>query len=217
MVHRSGGSVYLLLNKPRGVVTTLRDPEGRKTVADLIREAGFRQRLFPVGRLDFDAEGLLLVTNDGEMAHAVLHPSRGLPKLYLVKVRGQPDRKALSRLRGGISLEKGVRTRPAKVEIARPGDNPWLQITLKEGRPNQIKRMLCVLEEPAFRQVAMHVVQSLVLATMLDVYAGIARNPAGNEREIETIRLLGDMCRNVVPWIGHLQDTLLAALDDLES
>jgi pseudouridine synthase len=130
------------MNKPRGVVTTLRDPEGRRTVADLLKEAGFRQRLFPVGRLDFDAEGLLLVTNDGDTAHAVLHPSRGLPKLYRVKVRGQPDRKSLARLRGGLSIGKGERTRPARVEIARPGDNPWLEITLKEGRPNQIKRML---------------------------------------------------------------------------
>lgn len=142
VVLRSGGSLYLLMNKPRGVVTTVRDPEGRRTVADLWKEAGYRQRLFPVGRLDFDAEGLLLVTNDGEMAHAVLHPSRGLPKLYLVKVRGQPDRKSLARLRRGLPIGKGVRTRPAKVEIARPGDNPWLEITLKEGRPNQIKRML---------------------------------------------------------------------------
>jgi pseudouridine synthase len=95
-----------------------------------------------VGRLDYDAEGLLLVTNDGELGQAVLHPSRGLPKRYRVKVRGLPDHKSLERLRTGISLGGGIRSRQARVELIRGDANPWLEITLKEGRPNQIKRML---------------------------------------------------------------------------
>lgn len=133
---------YFVLHKPRGVVTTLKDPEGRPTVADLLTRAGIQRRIFPVGRLDYDAEGLILATNDGDLAQAVLHPSAGVAKVYHVKVRGHPGPQAIERLRQGVPLGRGVRSRPAGVKIVRPGNNPWMAIVLHEGRPNQIKRML---------------------------------------------------------------------------
>jgi 23S rRNA pseudouridine2605 synthase len=133
---------YYLLHKPRGVVTTLKDPEGRSTVADLLTRAGIRQRIYPVGRLDYDAEGLILATNDGDLAQAVLHPSGGVAKIYHVKIRGLPGPQALERLRQGVPLGRGIRSRPAGIKMLRPGSNPWVSIVLHEGRPNQIKRML---------------------------------------------------------------------------
>jgi pseudouridine synthase len=139
---RAPSRQYYLLHKPRGVVTTLKDPEGRPTVADLLERAGIRRRIYPVGRLDYDAEGLILVTNDGDLAQAVLHPSGGVAKVYHVKVRGLPGPQALDRLRQGVPLGRGIRTRPAGIKIIRPGSNPWVAIVLHEGRPNQIKRML---------------------------------------------------------------------------
>jgi 23S rRNA pseudouridine2605 synthase len=130
---------YLALYKPKNVVTTLRDPEGRPTVKDHIprRYAG----VFPVGRLDFDAEGLILLTNDGDLAHMLHHPSFDIPKIYLVKVipRIRPDQ--LDAMRLGIELD-GVRTRPAEVEaVRRHGRGATLRIVLKQGLKNQIKRM----------------------------------------------------------------------------
>jgi 23S rRNA pseudouridine2605 synthase/16S rRNA pseudouridine516 synthase len=130
---------YLALHKPRGYVTTASDPQGRPTVQDLIGER--RVRVFPVGRLDYSSEGLLLVTDDGDLARALMHPGSGVPKTYLVKIRGTPGPEALSRLRRGIRLD-GRRTLPARVRITRPGLNPWLEITVVEGRKRQVRRML---------------------------------------------------------------------------
>jgi 23S rRNA pseudouridine2605 synthase len=147
---RAEQPLYLMLYKPRGVVSTLSDPEGRPTVADFIR--GSRLRLYPVGRLDYASEGLLLLTNDGELAHRILHARTRLPKVYVVKTGGRAEEPQLERLRRGISLD-GRRTAPAEIRwlrradaarygIARPSDeNPWLEVTLIEGRQNQIRRM----------------------------------------------------------------------------
>src|SRR3990170_987137 len=108
--------VYLMFNKPRGVVTTLFDPEGRATVKDFLK--GVKYRVFPVGRLDFDSEGLLLLTNDGDFAQAVMHPSRQISKTYLVKIKGIIGDRAIERLKHGVKLEDGI-TLPAWVRRMR--------------------------------------------------------------------------------------------------
>ena len=130
---------YLLLNKPRGYITSLDDPQQRKTVMDLV--ATVRGRVFPVGRLDYDAEGLLLFTNDGELANRLLHPKFMIPRTYLVKVKGCPSPQAVKRLRSGLRLADGP-TRPAHVRLIDKTDkNSWITITVTEGRNNLIKRM----------------------------------------------------------------------------
>lgn len=143
--------VYLLLNKPKGLVTTVSDPEGRPTVMNLIHGVG--GRVYPVGRLDYASEGLLLMTNDGSLAHRLMKAASHIPKTYVVKVSGQPSEDALAKLRGGLSIAtdegKRVRTSPAKIRIVKEGANPWYEITLIEGRNRQIRRM--------FEEVGHHV------------------------------------------------------------
>lgn len=146
---------YWLLYKPREVVTTLSDPEGRPSIQEFLR--GMRQRLFPVGRLDYHSEGLLLLTNDGELAHKVMHASSHLPKVYLVKVSGRPEEEQLERLRQGVFID-GRRTAPAEIRrlltaespSRRRGtsDNPWLEVTLIEGRNQQIRKMFAIIDHP---------------------------------------------------------------------
>ena len=147
--------VYILLHKPKGYVTTASDPEGRPTVMDLVR--GVNARVYPVGRLDYGSEGLLLMTNDGELTQKLTHASSHVPKTYLVKVSGVPTEESLKRLRQGVVLQavkpkagerptarrsaERVRTAPAKVEIFKEGDNPWYEVTIIEGRNRQIRRM----------------------------------------------------------------------------
>lgn len=135
--------VYLLLNKPKGYVTTVSDPEKRPTVMDLIR--GVKGRVFPVGRLDYASEGLLLLTNDGELANRLMKAASHVQKTYVVKVAGTPKEEALARLRAGISIAtddgKRVRTGPALVRVVKVAANPWYEITLIEGRNRQIRRM----------------------------------------------------------------------------
>ncbi len=131
--------VYLLLHKPRFCITTASDPQGRKTVFDFVPELG--ARLFPVGRLDFDAEGVLLLTNDGPLANRLQHPRYGVNKTYEVEVKGQPDSTALDRLRSGVVLEEG-RTAPAEVVVVKSSSrNTRLRIVLHQGWNRQIKRM----------------------------------------------------------------------------
>jgi 23S rRNA pseudouridine2605 synthase len=133
--------VYLLMHKPRGVVTTLDDPEGRKSIKDLLR--GVEARVFPVGRLDFQTSGVLLLTNDGAMAQALLHPTRSVPKLYHAKVQGPLDDKRLELLRSGVTLDDGEVTAPAQVDIARKTDKfTFIDVTIAEGKNRQIHRML---------------------------------------------------------------------------
>jgi len=135
--------VYLLLNKPKGFVTTASDPEGRPTIMDLLRD--FKTRVYPVGRLDYASEGLLLLTNDGELANALTRAASHVPKTYLVKVSGQPSAEGLAKLRSGVVLrEPGkprVKTTPAKIHLTRDAPNPWYEVTLIEGRNRQIRRM----------------------------------------------------------------------------
>jgi len=135
---------YVALNKPRGYVTTVSDPEGRPTVMELVRS---KARLYPIGRLDFNSEGLLLMTNDGSLAHKLMKAASHIPKTYLVKVAGQPGEDQLRRLRAGVSIAeerdpgRRVRTAPAQIRVIKEADNPWLEVTLHEGRNRQIRKM----------------------------------------------------------------------------
>lgn len=132
--------VYFIFNKPRVVVTSLSDPQERQTVGDFLK--GIRQRVYPVGRLDYDSEGMLLLTNDGEFAHAVLHPAKRISKTYLVKVKGVLKEEELEKLRRGIRLDRTV-TAPAKVkQVRKTENNSWIEITIYEGKKRQIRRML---------------------------------------------------------------------------
>jgi len=130
--------LYLVLNKPRGIITSTRDPEGRPTVMELLGR--YRSRVYPVGRLDYNSEGLLLLTNDGDFANQVLSAKSLVPKTYLVKVSGRPTAKDLEAFRSGIKLD-GRPTAPAQIREVKTGDNPWFEATLIEGRNNQIRRM----------------------------------------------------------------------------
>jgi 23S rRNA pseudouridine2605 synthase len=132
----------VLLHKPAGVVTTARDPHGRPTVVELV---GAGARLFPVGRLDLETTGALLLTTDGDLAHRLMHPRHGVPKTYLAEVRGRPPHAAIERLRAGVELEDGP-TAPAEVETVRPG---LLRITIHEGRNRQVRRMCAAVGHPA--------------------------------------------------------------------
>jgi 23S rRNA pseudouridine2605 synthase len=135
--------LYFLLNKPKGYVTTVSDPEGRATVMDLLPEN--IERVYPVGRLDYGSEGLLLLTNDGALAQQLMKAGSHVPKTYLVKISGRPSEKDIARLRAGISisLEDGrrVKTSPAKIRLAENTPNPWYELVLIEGRNRQIRRM----------------------------------------------------------------------------
>jgi pseudouridine synthase len=143
--------VYLVLHKPRGCVTTLDDPLGRPTVRDFVR--GERKRVNPVGRLDFDSEGLLILTNDGDLHNRLTHPRYEIPRTYLVKVKGIPDSGAMRKLRDGIPLEDGV-TLPAKARLVRKlKRNSWLRLTVYEGRNKLIKRMCAAISHPIIRLV----------------------------------------------------------------
>jgi len=141
--------VYLVLNKPKNVMSTLDDPGGRTTVKDFLR--GVAVRVFPVGRLDFDSEGLMLLTNNGELAQALLHPRYHVPKTYLIKVKGVLKDEEIARLERGVRLEDGM-TSPAHVKKVRKVEaNSWLEITIREGRKHQVKRMLEVVGHPVLK------------------------------------------------------------------
>ena len=135
---------YVLLHKPVGVVTTASDPHGRRTVVELVPTS---PRVVPVGRLDVDTTGALLLTNDGDLAHRLAHPRYGVPKVYEADVEGSPSEDALARLRQGIELDDGV-TAPAGVRLVRPGR---IELTLHEGRNRQVKRMCDAIGHPVHR------------------------------------------------------------------
>jgi pseudouridine synthase len=144
--------VYFLLNKPAGFLTTTKDDRGRKTVMDLVTGAT-EGRIYPVGRLDFDAEGALLLTNDGELANLLTHPRYHVPKTYMAKVKGSPSEAELDKLRKGIYLEDGP-TKPAHVEVIQKARvNTWVEITVTEGRNRLIKRMFWRIQHPVLKLV----------------------------------------------------------------
>jgi pseudouridine synthase len=139
---------YILLYKPSGYVTTRSDPQRRRTVLDLL--AGVREYVYPVGRLDYDTEGLLLLTNDGDLAARLTHPRHGIPRTYEARVAGMPDREAIERLRTGIPLD-GRRTLPAEVTLLNEGRRDRdgvLRLTIREGRNRQVRRMCEAVGHP---------------------------------------------------------------------
>jgi len=157
--------IYLLLNKPRGYVTTRRDPQGRPTVLDLLEHV--REYVYPVGRLDYDSEGLLILTNDGDLAARLTHPRHEVDRVYEARVRGVPDAHALERLTRGVMIE-GRRTAPARVRVVQEGPGPsgkhrrdvhgdgsrersTVEITLHEGRQRQVRRMFDAVGHPVVR------------------------------------------------------------------
>jgi 23S rRNA pseudouridine2605 synthase len=145
---------YLMLNKPREVITTCSDPENRKTVMNLLSKAGFgegRNRVFSIGRLDYQSEGLLLFTNDGMFAKELSHPSRHIPRVYWVRVRGNPSERTIQELVDGVMLEDGL---AKAVDVNRIKSNPkstWLEITLVEGRNREVRRMFDSIGHPVLR------------------------------------------------------------------
>ncbi|OUM89729.1 MAG: pseudouridine synthase [Bacillus thermozeamaize] len=141
--------VYIIINKPKGVITSTSDPQGRRVVTDLVP---LSERVFPVGRLDYDSEGLLLLTNDGELAYRMMHPRFEVEKVYLVWVKGRPTESDLQKLRDGIELEDG-RTAPAIVRLLRVkerggGYDSLCRIHLHEGRNRQVRRMFDAIGYP---------------------------------------------------------------------
>lgn len=159
LITRAETHRYILLYKPKEVMTTVADPQGRRTVIDLIK--GVRERIYPVGRLDFHSEGLILLTNDGDLAFKVSHPQHGSVKTYHVKVRGVPEERLIDKLQRGITLD-GKRTLPCEIRRMKTtgrGDeegNSWFEVKLREGRTQQIRKMFQAVGHPVskLRRVA---------------------------------------------------------------
>ena len=137
-VRQSGRKIYVLLNKPRGVISTVSDPQGRGKVIDLV---GIKQKIYPAGRLDYNTEGLILLTNDGEFSRIVSGAGAQMPKVYQVKVQSTPADSSLERLRKGIRLKGGVRLAPCRIVPIKEGTNSWYEVTLTQGKNRQIRRM----------------------------------------------------------------------------
>jgi len=135
--------VTLLLNKPRGYLSTVKDPMGRPTVMDLLKRV--KWRIYPVGRLDFDAEGLLILSNDGDLAHHLSHPRFSIRRTYLVKVGGVPDEKKLTRLKRGVTLEDGKAKAVSLTILRQREKNSWIRVVVTEGRNRLVKRMFSAI------------------------------------------------------------------------
>lgn len=148
---RNEKKVYLVMNKPKGVITSASDPEGRKIVSDYLRD--IKERVYPVGRLDYDTEGLLLLTNDGEFANLLTHPKHHVPKTYMATVKGVPHGSELDKLKAGIMLDDGM-TAPADVEykdIDTVKNEATISITIHEGRNRQVRRMFEAISHPVIK------------------------------------------------------------------
>jgi len=186
LLHGAERARYYVVNKPKGHVTTASDPQGRPTVMQLIRSG---ERVFPVGRLDYASEGLLLMTNDGALANALTRAASKVEKKYLVKVSGRPTEGGLDQIRAGLMIERGkpgshegrVLTAPAKVRLFRDAENPWYELTLIEGRNREIRKM--------FEEIGHHVEKIRRIGygpLVLDVEPGEARELT--EAEVEKLR-----------------------------
>jgi 23S rRNA pseudouridine2605 synthase len=177
--------LYFALYKPKGYITSVSDPQGRPTVMDLMR--GIPERVYPVGRLDYASEGLLLMTNDGALAQKLSKAGSHVSKTYLVKISGKPDERALARLRAGVTIElddgRSIETSPASIRLVENAPNPWYEVVLIEGRNRQIRRM--------FDRVGFHVekIKRVKLGTLsLDVPPGKFRPLT--RKEVEQLRSL---------------------------
>jgi 23S rRNA pseudouridine2605 synthase len=175
--------LYFALYKPKGYVTTVSDPQGRPTVMDLMRVVP--ERVYPVGRLDYASEGLLLMTNDGALAQKLTKAGSHVPKTYLVKVSGKPDEQAIARLRAGVTIQlddgRRVKTSPALIRLVENAANPWYEVVLIEGRNRQIRRMF---DRVGFR---VEKIKRVKLGTLsLDVRSGQFRKLTS--KEVEQLR-----------------------------
>jgi 23S rRNA pseudouridine2605 synthase len=189
LLHGAERQRYFVLNKPRGYVTTVSDPEGRPTVMEFFAKTG--ERVYPVGRLDYLSEGLLLMTNDGDLANKLTRAASGVEKTYLVKVSGQPDEEKIESLREGVSIDRGrpgegrVRTAPARIQRVRAGENPWFEVTLIEGRNRELRKM--------FEEIG-HYVEKIRRVgygpLVLDLEPGQLREL--DEQELNLLRLAAD-------------------------
>jgi len=141
--------ITLLLNKPRGYLSAVKDPKGRPTVMDLLKKV--KWRTYPVGRLDFDAEGLLLLSNDGDLTYLLSHPRFSIPRTYLVKVRGVPDEKKLTRLKRGVMLEDGKARAVSSYILHQSEKNSWVRVVVTEGRNRLVKRMFSAIGNPVLK------------------------------------------------------------------
>jgi 23S rRNA pseudouridine2605 synthase len=189
LLHGAERLRYFVLNKPRGFVTTVSDPEGRPTVMGFF--AKMNERVYPVGRLDYLSEGLLIMTNDGDLANKLTKAASGVEKTYLVKVSGEPEEEAIESLREGVSIERGkpgegrVRTAPARIQKVRSGENPWFEVTLIEGRNRELRKM--------FEEIGHHVEKIRRVGygpLVLDVEPGQLREL--DERELNLLRLAAE-------------------------
>ena len=151
LIHLPQKKTYIALNKPKGYITSMSDPQGRPVVIELLK--GVKGKVYPAGRLDYDTEGLLLLTNDGDLAYILMHPSHEMPKTYLAKVKGIIEDKAIERLERGIRLREGI-TAPALVKKIKKTDaNSWIEITVHEGRYRQVRRMLEEIRYPVLKLI----------------------------------------------------------------
>lgn len=149
---RQEPKTYIMLYKPKGVLTTLEDPEGRPTIKEILDR--IKYRVYPVGRLDFYSEGLLICTNDGDLAYRLIHPRFKVPKTYWVKVKGHVPEKKLDIIRSGMRLDDGTKTLPCQVRLIRmprTRNNTWVEITMTEGKKRQIRRMFEKLRHPVLK------------------------------------------------------------------
>lgn len=155
LTRRPGPKVYYAFHKPRSVISTLEDPQGRQTVGDFLTK--IKARIYPIGRLDYDSEGLLLLTNDGDFTQAVLHPSKKTPKIYEVKIKGLLSDEEQEKLENGIWLKDG-KTAPAKVrKLRRAKENSWVKMTIHEGKKRQIRRMMDRVNHSVIRLIRVRV------------------------------------------------------------
>jgi 23S rRNA pseudouridine2605 synthase len=193
---RAGPKTYILLNKPRGYVTTVSDPQSRDTVLDLL-PGGLRRGIKPVGRLDVQTEGLLLLTDDGDLARDLTDPSSGCPKEYRVKVSGQPNEKDLERLRRGISIE-GKRTLPSTIErVSTTGrgaeGNTWFRVILTQGRNRQIRRMFELIGHPVSK------LRRIAIGSLRDERLPIGAYRRVSEAEVAALRKSLSAPRHPIP------------------
>ncbi|MBZ5669272.1 MAG: rRNA pseudouridine synthase [Acidobacteriia bacterium] len=148
LLSRATQHVYLLLNKPVGYVSTVSDPQRRPTVLSLVR--GIKQRVYPVGRLDYHSSGLMILTNDGDLANYLMSRASSVPRTYHVKLQGRPEAGEIAKLESGVVLD-GRRTAPCQVRPLAEGDKPWYEITLVEGRYHQVRRMFERIGQPVVK------------------------------------------------------------------
>jgi 23S rRNA pseudouridine2605 synthase len=148
LIHATSQKLYILLNKPRQVISSVADPQGRVKVTDLVNIKG---KIYPVGRLDYNTEGLILLTNDGDFSKMASSAGNHLPKVYQAKVRSQPDERDLERLRAGIQLKSGVKLARCKIVELKEGNNSWYEVTLTQGKNRQIREMFEAIGHPVLK------------------------------------------------------------------